>query len=92
MIGRQGRLARALRTVVRASAARSRRRVVLEIVGVTTSSSRVGRVGRPHGVDGSFFVDGASDADERFAAGATLLVDGAPAEASSRSAAPAAAA
>ena len=32
VIGRQGRTARALRTVVRASAARSRRRVVLEIV------------------------------------------------------------
>jgi predicted RNA-binding protein YlqC (UPF0109 family) len=32
VIGRQGRLARALRTIVRASAAGSRRRVVLEIV------------------------------------------------------------
>ena len=32
VIGRQGRLARALRTVVRASATRSRRRVILEIV------------------------------------------------------------
>jgi uncharacterized protein len=32
VIGRQGRIARALRTVVRASAARERRRVVLEIV------------------------------------------------------------
>ena len=32
VIGRQGRLARSLRTIVRASAARSRRRVVLEIV------------------------------------------------------------
>ena len=40
----------------------------------------VGRVGRPHGVDGSFFVDGASEAPERFALGATLLVDGEPAE------------
>ncbi len=40
----------------------------------------VGRVGRPHGVDGSFFVEGASDAPERFARGATLLVDGAAAE------------
>lgn len=36
----------------------------------------VGRVGRPHGVDGSFFVEGASDAPERFALGAILLVDG----------------
>ena len=32
VIGRQGRLARALRTIVRASAARSQRRVILEIV------------------------------------------------------------
>jgi predicted RNA-binding protein YlqC (UPF0109 family) len=32
VIGRQGRIARALRTVVRASAARSDRRVMLEIV------------------------------------------------------------
>jgi 16S rRNA processing protein RimM len=40
----------------------------------------VGRVGKPHGVDGSFFVEGASAAPERFAKGATLLVDGEPAE------------
>ena len=40
----------------------------------------VGRVGRPHGVDGAFFVEGASDAPERFARGAVLLVDGEPAE------------
>jgi len=32
VIGRAGRIARALRTVVRASASRERRRVVLEIV------------------------------------------------------------
>ena len=32
VIGRQGRIARALRTVVRASAARDRRRIRLEIV------------------------------------------------------------
>ncbi len=32
VIGRAGRIARSLRTIVRASAARSRRRVVLEIV------------------------------------------------------------
>ena len=37
-------------------------------------------MGKPHGVDGSFFVEGASDVPERFAKGATLLVDGAPAE------------
>ena len=32
VIGRQGRIARALRTIVRAGAARSRQRMVLEIV------------------------------------------------------------
>jgi 16S rRNA processing protein RimM len=36
----------------------------------------VGRVGRPHGTDGSFFVEDASEADERFARGARLHVDG----------------
>ena len=40
----------------------------------------VGRVGKPHGVDGSFFVEDASDVEGRFAAGATLYVDGAPAQ------------
>ena len=50
--------------------------MILDIVEM--SSSTVGRVGRPHGVDGSFFVEGASDAPERFAVGAVLLVDGEP--------------
>ena len=40
----------------------------------------VGRVGRPHGIDGSFFVESGSESAERFAAGATILVDGSPAE------------
>jgi 16S rRNA processing protein RimM len=40
----------------------------------------VGRVGRPHGLDGSFVVEGASEAPERFAVGATLIVGGEPAE------------
>jgi 16S rRNA processing protein RimM len=40
----------------------------------------VGRVGRPHGLDGSFVVEAASESDERFAIGARLLVDGEPAE------------
>ena len=39
----------------------------------------VGRVGRPHGLDGSFFVEQASDDPERFAVGAVLHVDGRPA-------------
>lgn len=38
----------------------------------------VGRVGKPHGLDGSFFVEGASKAGERFSKGATLYVDGEP--------------
>ncbi|MDQ2909808.1 MAG: ribosome maturation factor RimM [Actinomycetota bacterium] len=41
---------------------------------------RVGRVGKPHGLDGSFFVEHGSENKERFAVGATLLVDGEPAK------------
>ena len=33
----------------------------------------VGRVGRPHGLDGSFVVEDASDDPDRFAVGARLL-------------------
>lgn len=40
---------------------------------------RVGRVGRPHGLDGSFVVEEASDDPSRFAVGATLYLDGEPA-------------
>jgi len=40
----------------------------------------VGRVGRPHGLDGSFFVENASERPEAFAVGATLYVGGEPAE------------
>ena len=36
----------------------------------------VGRVGRPHGLDGSFFVEDASEDPERFAVGTTLHVAG----------------
>jgi 16S rRNA processing protein RimM len=36
----------------------------------------VGRVGKSHGLDGSFIVEHASEARELFAVGATLLVDG----------------
>lgn len=39
----------------------------------------VGRVGKSHGLDGSFVVEGASETRELFAVGATLLVDGAAA-------------
>lgn len=39
----------------------------------------VGRVGKPHGLDGAFVVEEASDDPERFSVGAELQVDGAPA-------------
>jgi 16S rRNA processing protein RimM len=39
----------------------------------------VGRVGRPHGVDGAFVVEGGSSDEGRLAVGAELLVEGAPA-------------
>jgi 16S rRNA processing protein RimM len=40
----------------------------------------VGLVGRPHGLDGSFFVEGPSERAGAFATGATLYVDGEPAK------------
>ncbi|RDI73790.1 RimM protein [Gaiella occulta] len=39
----------------------------------------VGRVGRPHGLDGAFVVEQGSDDESRYAVGATLHVDGVPA-------------
>ena len=38
----------------------------------------IGRVGRPHGREGAFVVEDASEAPERLAVGADLLVDGEP--------------
>jgi 16S rRNA processing protein RimM len=40
----------------------------------------VGTVGRPHGVDGAFVVEGGSEDARRFEVGAMLVVDGEPAE------------
>jgi 16S rRNA processing protein RimM len=40
----------------------------------------VGRVGKSHGLDGSFVVENASDAPERFEVGAELIVEGTPAK------------
>jgi 16S rRNA processing protein RimM len=40
---------------------------------------RIGRVGRPHGVDGAFVVEQASEDSRRFELGAELRVDGSPA-------------
>ena len=53
----------------------------------STEHVTVGRVGKPHGLDGSFFVEQASDDPERFKVGAVLHVDREPArvEASKRS-------
>jgi len=39
---------------------------------------RIGRVGKPHGLDGGFFVDGASERAGVFAKGATLYAAGEP--------------
>jgi 16S rRNA processing protein RimM len=38
----------------------------------------IGRVGKPHGLDGSFFVEGPSDRPDAFARGAVVHVDGEP--------------
>ena len=38
----------------------------------------VGRVGKSHGLDGSFVVEDASESPERFEVGSELLVDGEP--------------
>ena len=39
----------------------------------------VGRVGRPHGLDGAFVVERASDDDRRWEVGAAVFVNGSPA-------------
>jgi 16S rRNA processing protein RimM len=46
----------------------------------TPDPVQVGRVGRPHGLDGAFVVEDPSDDPERFAVGAQLLVAGETAE------------
>jgi 16S rRNA processing protein RimM len=48
---------------------------------LSSSEARVtvGRVGRPHGLDGSFVVEDASETAERFAVGADLIAAGEPA-------------
>ena len=45
-----------------------------------TELVKVGRVGKPHGLDGSFFVEHASEDEAHFVRGATLHVDGERAE------------
>ena len=41
---------------------------------------RIGRVGRPHGIDGAFFVEQPSDDDRWWKTGATFLAAGEPVE------------
>jgi 16S rRNA processing protein RimM len=41
---------------------------------------KVGRVGKPHGLDGSFFVDHASEDEQWFEKGTRLRLNGEPAE------------
>ena len=45
----------------------------------STNHVRVGRVGKRHGLDGSFFVEQASEDPERFAVDGVLHVEGEPA-------------
>jgi 16S rRNA processing protein RimM len=45
---------------------------------LSTDLIQIGRVGKPHGLDGSFAVENASEAPERFAVGADIHVDGEP--------------
>jgi 16S rRNA processing protein RimM len=47
---------------------------------VTDELVPVGRVGRPHGLDGAFVVERPSEDEDRFAVGARLYVDGEAAE------------
>jgi 16S rRNA processing protein RimM len=48
-------------------------------VGAEPEKVAVGRVGRPHGLGGAFVVENPSDAPERLAEGARVLVGGEPA-------------
>jgi 16S rRNA processing protein RimM len=41
---------------------------------------QVGNVGKPHGINGAFFVENASDDPKRYAVGTTLLIGGKPAD------------
>jgi 16S rRNA processing protein RimM len=46
---------------------------------VASDLVQIGRVGKPHGLDGGFFVDGASERKGVFSEGATLFAAGEPA-------------
>ena len=64
-----------------------RARLIASLSRSSTDLVTVGRVGKPHGLDGSFFVEQASEDPDRFAIGAVLHVEGKSArvEASKRS-------
>ena len=49
------------------------------MVRVARVRIRVGKVGKPHGLEGAFVVEEGSEDPERFAEGVTLLVEGKPA-------------
>ena len=90
VIGRQGRIARALRTIVRASAARVAAAARARDRRVTTRTRR--RSAASAGRTGSTARSSSrtrARTSERFARGATLSSDGEPAEVVARSAAPA---
>jgi 16S rRNA processing protein RimM len=63
--------------VARASGAGSSSRSLTDLI-------QIGRVGKPHGLEGAFVVEDASDDPERFEPGATLLADGEPAKVAER--------
>jgi 16S rRNA processing protein RimM len=48
------------------------------LAGAGAGRVSIGRVGRPHGIDGSFFVEQPSDDARWWKTGATFLADGAP--------------
>jgi 16S rRNA processing protein RimM len=49
-------------------------------VGSAAVRVQIGKVGRPHGIDGSFFVEQPSDDDRWWKTGATFLAGGTPVE------------
>ena len=82
VIGRRGRIVHALRTLVRGGG----RTATAACCSRSPSSAspgdgfvRVGRVGRPHGLDGSFVVEHASDEPRASRSARRSVVDGEPA-------------
>ena len=82
VIGRGGRIVRALRTVVRASSARDGRRVLVEIAGLSGAERVVDRPGRPSARRSTARSSSRSASDDArwFKVGSRLLAGGAEAE------------